>query len=182
MSTVKMPPQIGLKYGAFSGLGSILLFIIIYIAGYYPLGLSSFLGIWIMPLCIILGLNEYSQHSFFKPFTYWRAFWCAFNICMASTLLFTSLVYIFGSSIGKDLMHIKQINSLYWLEKWKYLLPREEYVENLKTIDLTNIGTIVSSDFSWKILGGTIVAFVAAWFFKQNKTKNPIETGFNEQQ
>lgn len=156
-----------LKFGAYSAICSFVIFLSVYFSGYNPLGESSWLGAWVPLLFIIIGIIKLKRQQY-DYLTFKQGFRTGFTITFSAGLLFASMVYIFGSLYAKDLIDMQKIETLDKMEQMKTFFSERFYEELNKNMDEITMGTLVTSDFLSKLLGGTIISLIVSLFLKNN--------------
>jgi hypothetical protein len=156
-----------LKYGAYSGILSFVIFAAVYFKGYNPLGSSGWLGFWVPILFITLGIIYYRDRMNGGAIKFGEAFRLGFYINLSSAILFVSMVYIFCSLYDPSLVERQKNETLQQLEQSKHLYSPGFYKELVKGIEYITLGSLTTADFFFKAAGGTIVSLIAALILKK---------------
>lgn len=168
------PPVIktALNFGALSGLGSFLVFLIIYALGFNPLGPSSWLGAWVPVVFMVWSSLYYRNRENGGYLIYWSGFRLSFLTASFSAFVFGALAWSFVSVIdGSILDHHKQelLSALELSEGlMKSMMGEVAFEQSIESITKMNMGDVVTSDIFNKILGGLLVVFIVAAFVKRD--------------
>lgn len=164
-------PQLrtAMMYGAFSGISSFLVFIIIYMIGKNPLGMFSWLAFWIPILFIILGIQNYRDKELGGYIGYGRALGTGVLITLFLAILFSVLSYAFLTFIGTDILEVHKLEMIEGMEKAKQYMGDTLYETGLEEIDSMTIGKMALGDFQNKIIGGVFVSLFIAAFLRKRK-------------
>lgn len=169
--------SIYLKYGAFSGLGLFLMFLLVYFSGHNPLGNWSWAGSWVPYVFMVLAVKEYKDQNN-SQISFWKAVSLCFSMLAASALLYESMVYMFTLLINPGIVDQFKEEFIQSLEKSRAFLSETMYETSLENTEKLTIGTIVSSDFFTKIFFGFFVILIIAGIMKNN---NPAFTEENHE-
>ena len=164
-----------LRYGAYADLAGISVFLMIYYPGYNPIGASGWLGAWIPVLFIVLGVQYFKKSSQVKEMTYGRVFRLGWNITLPWAFVYAGFAYIFGKTIGQNLLEWHKLEILTAAEQAKMLLSADFYKESMKSLEDTTLGGAALNDFFMKLIGGGISSLVIAAFMKTNAPGNLME-------
>ncbi len=163
-----------MNFGAMSGLGSFLIFLLIYWTGTSPLGPASWLGSWIPVVFMVYATINYRDKESGGTLSYWRSFRVGFLTAACGGFLFALLVYVFGMVIDPDMVdHFKQ-ESLKYLQQTedlsKSVFGEEIYDSSVENIEKLTLANICSQEFMNKTLGGLLTAFVTAAILKKSSS------------
>ena len=169
-----------LQYGAYSGIGSFIYFLIVYYAGHNPLaGPITWVGSAIPIVFIVLGTKHFREFYLEGFIAYKKALGIGMFITLAAAVLFSLLIYIFGTVIDSKIVEMYINESLDAMEKGKGWLGNEFYEKALDQITKTTMRDISWGDFYKTVIGGFIVSLVVAGIY--SKEKPFFEKDANEQ-
>lgn len=167
-----------LSYGAYYAVSAFAFSVIIYFTLGNPLGVLSWLGVWIPVLFICLAIKNHRDKHSFGNINYWEAFKVGFYTIVYGGALYAMLVYVFGVTIAQQMVDDYKMQVYQQTEEiQKYFLFNENFIDKmLDGIEKTTLGSLLSGDYINKIIGGAIVSLIAAGVYKKNKLPTDIAT------
>ncbi len=170
---MESPPilKTSLNYGALSGLGSFVVFYILYAIGKNPLGPSSWIGAWIPVLIMILATRHYRNHENNGFISYWQAFRIGFLTAAAGALLFGALTWGCITLIDGSVLDTFKQESLEALEltegMMKSMIGESAFEQSVENINNMSVYEVTTSDIFNKMFGGLLAAFITAAFLRR---------------
>jgi hypothetical protein len=159
-----------MKYGAFSGLSTFIVAVILYIIGKNPLGTLSWFGFWIPILFIVLGIQYHRDKDLGGFINYGRGVGTGFLITLFSAIFFCAVMYMFFAFFATDVLEIHKAESVDALERSKSFLGDTWYDRGMEAIEKMTVGDMVLGEFQRKIIGGTILSLIIAAFLVKKKS------------
>ena len=173
MENIRTP----LNFGSIAGICSFVIFLLLYIAGYNPLGNLSWVAAWIPVVFIILGIKKHRNSNLEGFISYGQALGMGCLITLVFASFFGILVYIFGVLIDPGIVEMSKQEVLESMEKASEQLPQvfgeEMYDKMLDQIEDISISSMALSEFTNKLIWGVMISLVSAAFLKHNKS--PLE-------
>jgi hypothetical protein len=165
-------------YGTLSGLCSFAYFILIYMAGKNPLaGPVTWAGVVILPIFIILGTRHHRNVDLEGYMTYARGVGIGVFVSAVAAMLYSFLIYIFGSAVDPSIIEAYVDYSITGLEQGKSWMSESMYERAMIEIEKIGMADIAISDFYKTLIGGAIVALIVAAIFRNPK---PFHEEFSE--
>lgn len=167
------PPilKTALNFGALSGLGSFSVFLVLYWLGFNPLGPSSWMGVWVPLLFMILASRHYRNVENSGFLFYWQGFRLAFLTACAGAMIYGALSWAFVTIIDASILDTFKQQSLEALEltegMMKSFMGETAFEQSVESINNMNMGDVASSDVFNKMLGGLLSAFIIAAFMRR---------------
>lgn len=159
-----------------SGLSLFLVFILLYFAGFNPLGGISWIGAWI-PLVFIVIATKFIRDQVMGGFiSYGIAFRTGLLTVFFSSLLYVLLVYVFGRLIDDSIVVMYQEEIRKSAEEAQAILSDKMIDQVLEEAENVTMSSIALNDFTGKMTGGIIISLITAAFLMR---KQPVE--FNEE-
>jgi hypothetical protein len=163
-----------LNFGAYIGLADFIVFLILFLSGFNPLGPASWLGAAFPVLLMIYGAKIYRLHCTDGYMTYGKAFSTILSIGIAGACLFGILVYMFGVLVDSSIVEMKINETVEVFEKLRGMMGDDWYEKNVAELagDIHNkmtVSSIVRDDVTSKFLGALLVAFIASFFVRKPK-------------
>lgn len=156
-----------LNYGAMSGLTSFLIFLALYYKGMNPLGPASWLGAWIPIVFICLSTKYYRDRILGGFISYWQGFRTGMLTAICGSFLFALFIYSFTKIFDGTIVEAFKSDALRGMEDAKYIFSDEMYDQGIESIEKINMGNIATNDFFTKILGGLLISFITAAFYRR---------------
>lgn len=160
-----------LNFGALSGLGSFLVFLILYWLGYNPLGVASWAGAWVPVLFMVLASAYYRGNENGGYLYYWQGFRLGFLTACASALVYGGLSWAFVTMIDNSILDTFKQQSLEAMEMtegmMKSMMGESAFEQSVETINNMKMEEVASSDILNKMLGGLLTAFITAAFMRR---------------
>jgi hypothetical protein len=165
-----IPPVLrtALNYGAGIGISCFVVFLLIYFAGFNPLGNASWLGAWIPVVFICLSTRHFREQETEGFIGYGNAFRIGLLTAMAGALLFALIIYLFGTLIDSNLVTLYKNDVVEQLEQTKAFLGDSLYEKMMENVNQTTMFSISSGDFFTKCIGGLIVSLITAAVYKKD--------------
>jgi hypothetical protein len=158
-----------------SGLSLFLVFVILYFAGFNPIGGISWVGAWI-PLVFIVIATKYIRDQILGGYiSYGAAFRTGLLAVFFSSLLYALLIYVFGRLIDDSIVVMYQEEIRKSAEEAQALLSEKMIDQVLEEAENVTMSSIALNDFTGKMTGGIIVSLITAAFLMRKK---PVE--FNQ--
>lgn len=167
------PPVLktALNYGALSGIGSFVVFLILYWMNMNPLGPASWMGAWVPVLFMVLATRHYRNYENGGFLRYWQGFRIGFLTASAGAVLFGSLTWLFVTLFDAEVLERYKQESLQALELtegiMKSMVGESAFEQSVESITNLEIGDVVSSDIFNKMLGGILSGFITAAFLRR---------------
>ncbi len=163
-----------LNYGAYYGLSA---FVFAAVASYSlgnPLGLVSWLGVWIPILFICLAMKHQRDSVLGGYIDYWDAYRTGLFTVFFGGILFGMLLYLFGTVIKPSLLADYKTDMLNETENMRNIkFFNEALVDSIVDgIEKTTLGSAIMGDYFNKTLGAALVSLIAASVYKRNKSEN----------
>jgi len=163
-----------LNFGAYIGLADFIIFLILYLSGFNPLGPASWLGAIFPVILMVYGAKVYRVYCMDGYMNYGKSFSTILSIGIAGAILFGIMVYMFGTIIDPSIVEMKINEAVEIFEKLRKMMGDDWYEKNLALVaneihDKMNMGSIVRDDVTSKFLGALLVAFVASFFVRKSK-------------
>jgi Protein of unknown function (DUF4199) len=162
----------GMNYGSMSGLSLFLLFILLYFSGMNPLGGMSWLGAWIPLVFIVIATKTIRDQHQGGYISFGSAFRTGIITVFFSSLLFVLLVYIFGRIADGNLVEMYRDEILQGVNEARILLSDKIIDQVLEEAENVTMASIAKSDFTAKVIGGTVVSLVTSAFLMK---REPID-------
>ena len=168
------PPLIrtAINIGAIYGLSSFAIFLILHYAGLNPLSSSSLIGFWTPLLFVIISIRYYRNYEGGGFINYWRAFRVGLLTIVCGALLYSLLLYLFGTIGATDLVDNYKEQMFSQMEETEGLIKGifGEKMQDMamESINNTTLRMLASTDFFYKCLGGAFLSLIVAAFLKRN--------------
>ncbi len=170
---MESPPilKTALNFGALSGVGSFVVFLILYALDKNPLGPASWAGAWIPVLFMVLATRYYRNHENRGYISYWQGFRLGFLTASSGALLFGALSWLFVTVIDNSILDAFKQESLEALEltegMMKSMIGESAFEQSVENINNMTMNDVATSDVFNKMLGGLLVAFITAAFLRR---------------
>jgi len=159
-----------MMYGAFSGLASFILAIVLYMLNKNPLGPVSWLGFWIPILFLVIGIQHHRDKDLGGYISYGRGVGTGVLITLFLSIVFCVLIYGFATFIGTDILEGFKQDTFEGLEKAKPYMGDTLYEQAVEETEKLTVGGMVLGEFQRKILGGIIMSLIIAAFMRKQKS------------
>lgn len=165
------PFKSSINYGAMYGLACFAMFLLIYWSGTTPLGMASWLAVWIPPLFIYLSIKHYRDNILGGAVGFGDAFRAGLITAASGALLFSLMVLIFGKVIDPMLIDDYKEYLLSQLEisegAIKGMLGENAFEASVEETKNLTLGRQSFSEFANKSVGGLIYSLIAAAILKR---------------
>lgn len=163
-----------IHYGAYYGLSAFIFSALLSYTLGNPLGLVSWLGVWIPVLFICLAMKHQRDNVSEGYIDYWEAFRTGLSTIFFGGILFGMLLYLFGTVVQPNLLADYKTDMLNETENMRNLkFFNEALVDSIVDgIEKTTLGSAITGDYFNKTLGAALVSLVAAAIYKRNKNIN----------
>jgi hypothetical protein len=161
-----------LHYGALSGIGSFLFYLLLYFAGQNLFGPVTMLGIWIPVLFIVFAIRFYRNGYLGGYITFGRAFLLGVTTSLFGAALFGLSFYLFGIIYDPGLVESYKLMAEDSLEQGKALLSDSMYEKAMDSIELVTMGSLAFSEAFNKVLGGALISLVVALIMKRKSPES----------
>lgn len=167
---VKVP----LKYGIAGGVFAIILFLVLYHNGEYPLDMTSYLvSGGIVLIMLIFSVKELRDYKYGGHLEYWQGMTTGFVCVFIVALISGCFIFMYASQIDQNILLEHQRHVLASLsenpEEWIERHGNEVYEEMLQqSQQLISPLTLAFDDFLKKMLIGLLLTTVIALFYKRS--------------
>ena len=151
-----------LHYGALSGIGIFLFYMLLYFMGYNLFGPATMAGIWIPAVFVVLAMKFHRDSNLKGSITYGQALLMGFITTLFSASLFGLAFYLFGTLVDPGILDNYQQQAALSIEEGKSILSETMYEKAMESIELVTVGSLAFSESFNKILGGGIISLIAA--------------------
>lgn len=168
-----------IHYGGITGASVFAVFLILYLAGFNPLGNASWIGAWIPIVMIARSVKMYRDHECEGFITYGSAFRMGLTTAILGGLLSALLIFIFCTLIDNTVVDQFKSDALAQLEQmetqFKGLLSEATYDKLVEDYNKIDVKTIAMSEFMSKSFSGFILSLIIAAIYKKNHSNFPSE-------
>ncbi len=158
-----------LHYGALSGIGSFIFYMLLYFTGFGLFGSATLAGIWIPVLFIVLAIKFHRNENQGGFITFGKAFMMGLSTTLFSSALFALLFYLFGTLYDPGIVEMYKNQAALSLEEGKSILSEAMYEKALDSIDMVTLSSLAFSEAFNKILGGMLITLFAALIMKRKQ-------------
>jgi hypothetical protein len=162
-----------LNYGGLLGIGTMTVFIILYKMGYNPLGNASWLSAWIPVVVIAKSTAAYRNEELEGYMSYGEGFRIGVLTGAAGGLLSALMIYIFCTIVDASIVDdfkTQTLDQMQLVEKqMRGLISDNMYDKAIEAYNNISIQSIVTSEFSNKLIGGILISLITAAVYKKNK-------------
>ncbi|MBL0911484.1 MAG: DUF4199 domain-containing protein [Bacteroidia bacterium] len=168
------------NFGSIGGLAAFAWFLLIYAAGFAPLGLLRFTGFWIPALIIFLSIRRQSKNVLPEDgYMFGRAFFDGVTTAFLLGALKGMLVFAFIKFLAPEVPEMSYAeleNTMNWMESRNMLLASdrqnmEMLIEQGRAERYTAWG-VVSTEISMYFYGAVPVSVIGALIFKKPAKNN----------
>ncbi len=157
-----------LHYGALSGIGTFLFYMLIYFLGYSVFGETTMLGIWIPVVFIILAVKFHRDSNLGGSISFKKGLFMGLITTLFSSTLFGLAFYLFGTLYDSSLIENYKVQAALSIEQGKELILSEAmYEKAMESIDLVTLGSLAFSETFNKLIGGAIISLIVAAIIKR---------------
>ncbi len=161
------------QFGGMMGVINFILFLLLYIMGFNPLGNASWLGAWIPVLVICISTKSYRENELEGFITYWQAYRTGFLTAVAGGLLSALLIFIFCTIYDNSIVEDFKNQTLTQMEmvetQMKSMLGSNMYEQTIQSYESITTQTVASGEFFNKVLCGIFVSLITAAVYKRDK-------------
>ena len=137
------------------------------------MGPGSWLAAWIPPLFIFLAVKRFRNHESGGYIRFKAAFVTGTMTAMSGALLYSLIIYIFGTLIDPAIIDNFKELMLADLEKtedmMRSMVGDSIYEQSIEEVKKTTLRSIATTDFIYKSFGGGIVSLIVAAILKHKK-------------
>lgn len=162
-----------LNYGAMSGIGVFIFFLVFYFTGINPLGNIMWLAAWIPVVFICRATKNFRDYELEGFISYGQAWQMGVLTGVSSALLSALLTYIFCKVIDPEIVESFKSDNLQQLEAIKEqisgMMSDSMYEKAQESFEKMDVQTVASGEFFNKSIGSILVSLITAAIYKRNK-------------
>jgi hypothetical protein len=152
-----------------SGLSLFLVFVLLYFAGFNPLGGISWISAWIPLLFIVLATKLIRDQVLGGYITFGVAFRTGIITVFFSSLLFALLIYVFGNMFDSGLVQMYRDEILKGADEARILLSEKMIDQVIEEAEKVTLTSIAMNDFTAKMTGGIILSLITSAFLMKKQ-------------